>query len=76
MISLVTAYVKRTQATLCSRCACAISDIHKGKSSGYRVIYQVRQSEAVVLVTVYSKLDQGDVSTEQIRRFLAEFEDC
>lgn len=49
------------------------SDIQKGKSSGYRLIYQVKTPAEVVLVTIYSKLDQGDISPEQIRRILREF---
>jgi addiction module RelE/StbE family toxin len=49
------------------------SDIQKGKSAGYRLIYQVKEPTLVVLVTLYSKLDQADISAEQIRRILAEF---
>jgi len=50
-------------------------DIRKGKSAGYRLIYQVKSPKLVVLVTIYSKLDQADISAEQIRRILAEFEE-
>jgi mRNA-degrading endonuclease RelE of RelBE toxin-antitoxin system len=50
-------------------------DIRKGKSAGYRLIYQVKSPRSVVLVTIYSKLDQADISAEQIRRILAEFEE-
>jgi len=32
------------------------SDIQKGKSAGYRLIYQVKVPTLVVLVTIYSKL--------------------
>ena len=49
-------------------------DIQKGKSSGYRLIYQVESPASVILITVYSKLDQGDISANQIRRILAEFD--
>ena len=49
-------------------------DIQKGKSSGYRLIYQVESPESVILITIYSKLDQGDISANQIRRILAEFD--
>ena len=49
-------------------------DIKKGKSSGYRLIYQVESPESVILITIYSKLDQGDISANQIRRILAEFD--
>src|ERR1044072_9033851 len=49
-------------------------DIQKGKSSGSRLIYQVESPESVILITIYSKLDQGDISANQIRRILAEFD--
>ncbi len=48
------------------------SNIPKGKSGGYRLIYQIKTSELVVLVTIYSKLDQADISADQIRRILNE----
>jgi len=49
-------------------------DIQKGKSAGYRLIYWIREPGFVVLVTIYSKLDQEDVSPEHIRRVINEFE--
>jgi len=49
------------------------SDIRKGKSSGYRLIYYIRTSTNIVLITVYSKLEQADVSTGQIRRIVSEY---
>jgi mRNA-degrading endonuclease RelE of RelBE toxin-antitoxin system len=51
------------------------SDIRKGKSSGYRLIYYLRIPTSIVLVTIYSKLDQADISAEQIRRILKEFDE-
>lgn len=48
------------------------TDVPKGKRSGYRVIYHLRTPTRLVLVTIYSKLDQGDISSEQIRRILRE----
>ena len=51
------------------------SDIQKGKSSGYRLIYHLQTPTRIVLVTIYSKLDQGDISAEQIRRILREFDE-
>ena len=50
-------------------------DIQKGKSSGYRLIYQIKSPGSVVLITIYSKADQGDISPGQIRRILAEFQE-
>ena len=47
-------------------------DIDKGKRSGYRLIYQVKTPMEVLLLTIYSKLDQGDISTNQIRKIISE----
>ncbi|MDI6792107.1 MAG: type II toxin-antitoxin system RelE/ParE family toxin [bacterium] len=51
------------------------SDISKGKRSGYRLICYIKTPTNVILLTVYSKLDQSDVSAEQIRRILIEFDE-
>jgi len=48
------------------------SDAQRGKSGGYRVIYYLVTNERCLLVTIYSKVDQDDVSIEAIRRILAE----
>jgi len=50
------------------------SDIQKGKRSGYRLIYHLMTPTSIILVTIYSKLDQADISAEQIRRILIEFD--
>ena len=51
------------------------SDTRKGKSGGYRLIYYMRTIEKIVLVTIYSKSDQGDISEKRIQSILREFED-
>lgn len=43
------------------------SDIQKGKSGGYRVIYQFRGDTYILLVVIYSKSDQDDIPANQIR---------
>jgi mRNA-degrading endonuclease RelE of RelBE toxin-antitoxin system len=50
------------------------NDIAKGKTSGYRLIYQVKTPTLALLVTIYSKLDQSDISLERIRRIVQEFD--
>jgi mRNA-degrading endonuclease RelE of RelBE toxin-antitoxin system len=50
------------------------SDIQKGKRSGYRMIYYLQTPYRVLLITLYSKTEQGDVSLEQLRRIIAESE--
>lgn len=52
----------------------ANSDSRKGRSGGYRVIYWVAEPDRAVLITVYSKSDQGDVPPERIRRIIAAVE--
>ncbi|HAS50878.1 MAG TPA: addiction module antitoxin [Gammaproteobacteria bacterium] len=46
-------------------------DIQKGKSAGYRLIYYLKTHEKIILVTIYSKSDQGDIDPDVIRRILA-----
>lgn len=43
------------------------SDSNKGKSGGYRVIYQRTQNSDIVLVTIYSKSEQSDIAAQEIR---------
>ena len=43
------------------------SDIKKGKSSGYRVIYQLKDKSCVLMVLIYAKSDQTDITVKQIR---------
>ncbi|HEY9796884.1 MAG TPA: type II toxin-antitoxin system RelE/ParE family toxin [Leptolyngbyaceae cyanobacterium] len=49
-------------------------DIRKGKSAGYRLIYYVKTLEKIILVTIYSKSDQADISEAEIQSIVAEFE--
>ena len=42
------------------------SDIPTGKSGGYRVIYQVVSPELILLLLIYAKSDQADVSPDEI----------
>jgi mRNA-degrading endonuclease RelE of RelBE toxin-antitoxin system len=51
------------------------SDARKGKRGGYRVIYFLPTSQRVVLITVYSKSDQADISPQRIRQIVAELEE-
>ena len=50
------------------------TDLEKGKRSGYRLIYYIIKKNRIVLVTIYSKTEQGDVSVAQIRSIIVEFE--
>lgn len=46
------------------------SDIKKGQRSGYRLIYYLQTEQRIILITIYSKTEQGDISAEQIRRVI------
>jgi len=51
------------------------SDIQKGKSAGYRLIYQLESPTSVLLLLIYSKLDQIDVAVQEIQSVIAEFQE-
>lgn len=50
------------------------SDIQKGKSAGYRLIDRIESQASVLLLTIYSKSDREDISPNEIRSILAEFD--
>jgi mRNA-degrading endonuclease RelE of RelBE toxin-antitoxin system len=47
-------------------------DAQRGKSGGYRVIYYIRTAQRVILIDIYSKSEQVDISPEEIRRLIEE----
>jgi len=49
-------------------------DIRKGKSSGYRLIYYAKTEKKVILITIYSKTEQSDITSDQIRGILKNYE--
>lgn len=49
------------------------SDVSRGKSGGYRAIYYLKTQTAVILVTIYSKTEQSDISAAKIRKILSGF---
>ncbi len=50
------------------------SDIQKGKSAGYRVIYQMKDNRCILMLIIYSKSDQTDIEVKQIRDIIKNFE--
>jgi len=50
------------------------SDAAKGKSGGYRMIYYRPSSGPIVLITIYSKTEQSDITPAEIRRIITECE--
>jgi len=48
-------------------------DANRGKSGGYRLLYYLKTAQAIVLITIYSKSDQGDIAATEIKDILTEF---
>jgi mRNA-degrading endonuclease RelE of RelBE toxin-antitoxin system len=48
------------------------SDVQRGKSGGYRLIYCLQNTEQIILVTIYSKSEQDNINLTQIRDILDE----
>ena len=48
------------------------TDARRGKSEGYRIIYYVQQRNAILLVTIYSKIDQSDIEVNDILQIIRE----
>ncbi|MCU0480667.1 MAG: type II toxin-antitoxin system RelE/ParE family toxin [Anaerolineae bacterium] len=44
----------------------------RGKSGGFRAIYYVQLANKVYIINVYSKTEQSDISTQEIRDILAD----
>ncbi|TAD77652.1 MAG: type II toxin-antitoxin system RelE/ParE family toxin [Oscillatoriales cyanobacterium] len=49
------------------------SDNQKGKSGGYRLIYWISAPEVIVLLDIYSKSEQSNISSEEIRQIINDF---
>ena len=49
------------------------SDIQKGKSGGYRLIYHVETPTRIILLAIYAKSDQSSISTTEIEEIVEAF---
>jgi len=50
------------------------SNIQKGKSGGYRVIYYLKNEQNIILATIYSKSDLSDISLQVISEVIYQYE--
>jgi len=50
------------------------SDLQKGKSGGYRVIYYLQTAVHTIIITLYPKNERVDLAPEEIRRMIEEYE--
>jgi mRNA-degrading endonuclease RelE of RelBE toxin-antitoxin system len=50
------------------------SDIQKGKSGGYRLIYYCQVETVIILLTIYAKSEQVDITAEEVQDVITEYE--
>jgi len=50
------------------------SDIQKGKSGGYRLIYYLKTENGIILLTVYTKSAQADIPADEITGIILEYQ--
>ncbi|MCA0455610.1 MAG: type II toxin-antitoxin system RelE/ParE family toxin [Chloroflexi bacterium] len=43
-------------------------DAQRGKSGGYRLIYYLKTRERIILIDIYSKTEQVNISADEIHR--------
>jgi hypothetical protein len=49
------------------------SNIQKGKSAGYRLIYLLESETSILLLTIYSKAEKADITVGDINLILGEY---
>lgn len=50
------------------------SDVAKGKSGGYRLIYYCQTATGIILLTIYTKSEQVNIAAEDIRKIISQSE--
>lgn len=49
------------------------SDAKRGKSGGYRLIYWLASPTLIIMLDIYSKSDQENVTAHEVRQIIANF---
>ena len=49
------------------------SDARRGKSGGYRVVYYLIANNTTVLLTIYTKSEQTDISANEIASIISDY---
>lgn len=49
------------------------SDSAKGKRGGYRIVYQITSEKAIILITMYSKTEQADITADEIQKIIEQY---
>lgn len=50
------------------------TDARRGLSGGYRVVYYLKRKERIVLITMYSKSEQTDISSKRLKELIDLYE--
>jgi mRNA-degrading endonuclease RelE of RelBE toxin-antitoxin system len=50
------------------------SNVQKGKSGGYRLLYYVRTSTVVILPTLYPKSEQVNIAPADLQKIITDYE--
>jgi mRNA-degrading endonuclease RelE of RelBE toxin-antitoxin system len=50
------------------------TNIQKGKSGGYRLIYWLQLTNTIILLDIYTKSEQDNVSVAKIKQIITNFE--
>jgi mRNA-degrading endonuclease RelE of RelBE toxin-antitoxin system len=50
------------------------SDLKRGQSAGYRVIYYIQTLETILLTNIYSKADRADISNQEVEEVIDRYE--
>ncbi|NJL26123.1 MAG: type II toxin-antitoxin system RelE/ParE family toxin [Calothrix sp. SM1_5_4] len=50
------------------------TDIQKGKSGGYRLIYYLQATTGIILLTIYPKSGQADIDADEIKAIIEQKE--
>ena len=50
------------------------SDVQKGKSGGYRLIYYVKTATGIILLTIYTKSKKDDITASEISDIITVYE--
>lgn len=50
------------------------SDVTKGKSGGYRLIYYCQTEKAIILLTIYTKSERMNILAEDIKKIITQYE--
>jgi mRNA-degrading endonuclease RelE of RelBE toxin-antitoxin system len=51
------------------------SDITKGKSGGDHLIYYCQTTTGIILLTIYTKSEQADITVDDIKKIIFQYED-